>query len=58
MDRYQIFRQLMDLLTDECEIVDADMHNWEDAVEINAVCGDTEIIISAKLREIREVQNG
>ena len=54
MDRYQLFRQLMDLLTDECEIVDADMHNWEDAIEVKAVCGDQEVTLTAKLKEVNK----
>ena len=54
INRYQFFRQLMDLLTDECEIVDADMHNWEDAVEIRAVCGNQEITLCAKFKEVKE----
>lgn len=57
MDRYILFRQLMNLLTDECEIVDADMHNWEDAVEITAVCGDQEIVVSAKFKEVNKDGN-
>jgi hypothetical protein len=51
IDRYQMFRQLMDLLADECEIVDADMHNWEGAVEVKAVCGGQEITLTAKFEE-------
>ena len=57
IDRYQMFRQLMDLLTDECDIVDADMHNWEDAVEIRAACDDQEITLTAKFKEVKKDGN-
>lgn len=54
MDKFNLFRQLMDLLDDECQIVDADMNNWENAVEITAVCGDREIIVTAKIKEAKK----
>ena len=57
IDRYQMFRQLLDMLADEGVIEDADMHNWEDAVEIRAVCGDQEITVSAKFKEVKEDGN-
>ena len=57
MDKFNLFRQLMDLLDDECQIVDADMNNWENAVEITAVCGDREIIVTAKIKEAKKDGN-
>lgn len=57
MDRYTLFRQLMDLLADEGEIVDADMCNWDDALEITAVCGDHQIVVNAKIKEEKKDGN-
>lgn len=42
--RYQLFRQLMDLLSDEYEIVSAATHNYANDIAIKAVdkpCGIT-----------------
>lgn len=55
--RYILFRQLMDLLNEECDIVDADMNNWEDAIEIKGIFNGTEITISAKFREVNNDGN-
>ncbi len=54
MDRYILFRRLMELLTDDCEIVDAKMKNWDDAIELKAVCAGQEIILSAKIMEVEK----
>lgn len=35
--RYQLFRQLMDLLSNEYEIVSANTHNYTDEIVIKAV---------------------
>ena len=55
--RYILFRQLMDLLNEECDIVDADMNNWEDAIEIKGIFNDTEITITAKFKEVKKDGN-
>jgi hypothetical protein len=47
----------MDLLNEECDIVDADMHNWEDAIEIKGIFCDTEITISANFKEVKKDGN-
>ena len=52
IDRYQFFRQLMDLLADECEITDAKMRNWDDAIEIKASCGDQVVIMNVRIEEV------
>lgn len=54
MDKYTLFRQLMDLMTDEGEVVDADMRNWDGAIEVKAVCGDQEITLTAKFKEVEK----
>lgn len=55
--RYILFRQLMDLMNDECDIVDANMRNWEDAIEIKGIFNSTEITFSAKFKEVNEDGN-
>lgn len=40
MDRYCVFRKLMDFIADVYEIVDADMKNFSDEIEITGVAGN------------------
>ena len=51
IDKYELFRKLMDLVADDFEVIDADMSNWEDAIEIRGVSDGKEIILTAKLKE-------
>lgn len=55
--RYIFFRQLMDMLSEECDIVDANMHNWEDAIEVKGIFCDTVITITAKFKEVNNDGN-
>ena len=55
--RYIFFRQLMDMLSDECDIVNANMYNWEDAIEIKGIFNDTEITLTAKFKEVNKDGN-
>ena len=56
-ERYNFFRQLMDILADDCEIIDARMYNWDNAVEIKGLCGDTEVTVTAKFKEVQKDGN-
>ena len=34
IDKYYLFRKLMDLLSDYCDVIDADMNNYAGDIEI------------------------
>ena len=51
IDKYLIFRKLMDLVADGFTVVDADMNNWADSMEIVGECDGQKIILTATLKE-------
>jgi hypothetical protein len=57
MDRYDIFRKLMDLVADDFEVVDADMKNYSGDIEVQGKADGTTIRITVELEE-EEQKNG
>ena len=51
MDRYNIFRGLMDFVTDNYEVTNANMCNYCGDIEITGVSGDEQIRICVSLRK-------
>ena len=39
MDKYSCFRKIMDLVTDEYEVTDADMNNYAGEIEVSGKDG-------------------
>ena len=58
MDRYMLFRTLMDLVADDYEVTDADMYNYAGNIEIFGASPDGDIVITAKLIAANEEVNG
>lgn len=57
MDKYLLFRKLMDLVADDFEVIDADMCNWDESIEIRGVSDGQEITVTAKLKEVKNDGN-
>lgn len=51
IDKYLLFRKLMDLVADDFIVIDADMNNWADSIEIVGECDGQKIILTATLKE-------
>lgn len=57
MDRYFIFKSLLEFVADNYEVTNAKMKNYSDDIEITGVDGDgNTVTISAKIKE--EEKNG
>ena len=54
MDRYILFRKLMDLVADDYDVVDADMRNYAGDIEITGECGGKTIRIKVELEDAFE----
>lgn len=57
MDRYYIFRKLMDFIADDFEVVDADMKNYAGDIEIDGKADGAVIKITVEFEE-EEQKNG
>lgn len=57
IDKYLLFRKLMDLVDDDFTIIDADMNNWADSMEIVGECDGQNIILTATLKEEKKDGN-
>ena len=57
IDKYLLFRKLMDLVDDDFTIIDADMNNWADSMEIVGECDGQKIILTATLKEDKKDGN-
>ena len=53
MDRYFVFRKLMDFVADYCEVTDADMNNYADEIEIVGIDAEDGSTIRIRV-EIKE----
>ena len=51
MDKYQLFLKLLDVVDCDFNVIDADMNNWEGAIEIVGECDGRKITLTAKLKE-------
>ena len=52
MNRYFVFRKMMDFVADYVEVTNAEMSNWAKEIEITGVDEDgSTIIIKVELRE-------
>ena len=52
MDKYFIFRKLMDFVADDYEVTDADMNNYAGDIEIAGIAADgSTITIKVSLKE-------
>lgn len=54
MDRYQLFRMMMDKLAEDFEINDASMNNYSREIEIQGRCPGWEV--SLRIVPVEEVQ--
>lgn len=57
MDRYYIFRKLLDLVSDDFEVVDADMKNYSGDIEVQGKADGATIRITVEFEE-EEQKNG
>lgn len=57
MNRYYIFRKLMNLVAEDFEVVDADMKNYSGDIEVQGKADGTTIRITVELEE-EEQKNG
>lgn len=53
MDKYFVFRKLMDFVADYCEVTDADMNNYADEIEIVGIDAEDGSTIRIRV-EIKE----
>jgi hypothetical protein len=52
LDKYFVFRKLIDFVADNCEVTDADMNNYAGAIEITGTDNDgSTITIKVTLKE-------
>lgn len=55
MNKYFVFRKLIDFVADCCEVTDADMNNYAGAIEITGTDKDgSTITITVELKEGNE----
>lgn len=54
MDRYNIFRALMDFVADNYDVTEATMCNYVKEIEIKGVSGENEIQICVNIREVKK----
>ena len=54
MDRYQLFRMMMDKLAEDFEINDASMNNYSREIEIQGICPGWEVTL--RIVPVEEVQ--
>lgn len=57
MDRYILFRKLMDLVSDDYDVVDADMRNYAGDIEITGENEGKTIRIKVELEEVLQDGN-
>ena len=58
MDKYFVFRSILDFLADEYEIVDADMNNYAGAIEITGKDGNgNTITVKVEMTEVKNNGN-
>ena len=52
MNKYFVFRKLIDFVSDYCEVTDADMNNYAGDIEITGTDDDgSKITINVKIQE-------
>ena len=54
MERYLLFRKLMDMVSDDYDVVDADMNNYAGEIEIFGASPEGDISITVRLMEVKE----
>lgn len=54
MDRYSLFRKVMDLVADDFEVTNAKMFNWADSIEISGKYGGMTIKITVEIEEVQQ----
>ncbi len=58
MNKYFVFRKLIDFVADYCEVTDADMNNYAGDIEITGTDDDgSKITIKVKIQESEEEEN-
>lgn len=57
MDRYQLFRILLDQVGENFEILDADMNSYLKEIEIQGRCPGWEISLTVRQVEVKEDGN-
>ena len=50
MNKYFVFRKLMDFVGDYCEVTDADMNNYADEIEITGTDAEDGSTISIRVK--------
>ena len=58
MDRYMLFRKLMNLVSEDYKVTDANMNNYVGDIEIFGVSPNGDIAITAKLIAANEEVSG
>ena len=58
ISRYLLFRKLMDFVSDDYDVTDADMSNYADEIEIFGASPDGDIAITVKLIDVKEEVSG
>lgn len=56
MDRYQLFRMLMDIVADHYDVTDAKMKNYAGEIEISGAAGGKAITICVDMMEAKEAE--
>lgn len=51
MDKYFVFRKLMDLVSDFADVVDADMNQWGGGMEIVGEADGKKITINVSIKQ-------
>lgn len=54
MDRYNIFRALMDFVADNYDVTEATMCNYAKEIQIEGVSGENEIHIRVNIGEVKK----
>ena len=54
MNKYFVFRKLIDFVADYCDVTDADMNNYAGKIEIRGVSNGQEIIITTEFKEVNK----
>ena len=57
MEKYFVFRRMLDFVADYAEVVDADMDTYNGGLMVKGVCDDQVIEIQVTIKKKEENQN-
>ena len=57
MEKYFVFRKMMDFMADYAEVVDADMDHYDGTMMVKGVCDDQIIEIRVSITKKEDDQN-